>query len=217
MLLCMGATGTSVARTQRRARWRAGGIIAAGLGIAMLAGCTSAAPDGSTASDVTDTVASSSPTATGASASPDATASATPGEPTPASQAREDATSGSEDTNSGSTETAPPQGATETTAPPPPPDPAPTTYDVNVTLENFDITFSAGTFKPGIYRFHVTSSGGSHDFLIAGASISTAGTPLLGLNESATVEVTLNPGTFTIWCSVGNHRALGMETTISVS
>ena len=89
--------------------------------------------------------------------------------------------------------------------------------NVNATLENFSITLSQTSFEAGTYRFNATSVQGGHDFVIDGANITAKATPVLNSGQSATLEVTLPKGTYTIWCSVGNHRAMGMEITITVT
>ena len=39
----------------------------------------------------------------------------------------------------------------------------------------------------------------------------------IGPGESTTFRVTLEPGTYVFYCSVGNHRAMGMEVTVTVT
>ncbi|WP_280450371.1 hypothetical protein, partial [Nocardia cyriacigeorgica] len=39
-------------------------------------------------------------------------------------------------------------------------------------------------------------------------------TPRIERGESGELAVDLEPGTYTLWCSVGNHRELGMSTEI---
>jgi plastocyanin len=40
--------------------------------------------------------------------------------------------------------------------------------------------------------------------------------PVTPGGESATGSVTLEPGTYTFYCSVGDHRQMGMEVTVTV-
>jgi len=40
--------------------------------------------------------------------------------------------------------------------------------------------------------------------------------PATAPGEQRDLEVKLLPGRFTLWCSIGNHRALGMEATLRV-
>ncbi len=42
-------------------------------------------------------------------------------------------------------------------------------------------------------------------------------TETIGAGESATVTLDLKPGTYTMYCPIGNHRELGMEGKITVS
>jgi hypothetical protein len=39
----------------------------------------------------------------------------------------------------------------------------------------------------------------------------------LAPNESFTYTAELEPGTYTVWCPIGNHREEGMEATIEVT
>ena len=42
------------------------------------------------------------------------------------------------------------------------------------------------------------------------------GWPIVQSGGAADREVTLAPGTYALWCAVGDHRALGMTTTLVV-
>jgi plastocyanin len=53
-----------------------------------------------------------------------------------------------------------------------------------------------------------------HDWVVEGTDIRTK---VLNPGESQTIEFTVDePGTYTFYCSVGNHRAQGMEGTLVV-
>jgi len=55
----------------------------------------------------------------------------------------------------------------------------------------------------------------SHDFVVEKMNVTTE---LAGPGKSVTVEFTMNDvGTYSFYCSVGNHRALGMEGTLEVT
>jgi uncharacterized cupredoxin-like copper-binding protein len=42
-------------------------------------------------------------------------------------------------------------------------------------------------------------------------------TDTLQSGQSEDLTVTLEPGTYQLWCPVGNHRGMGMELTVDVS
>ncbi|MEP6641089.1 MAG: plastocyanin/azurin family copper-binding protein [Gaiellales bacterium] len=88
---------------------------------------------------------------------------------------------------------------------------------VDVTLKDFSITVAAGTtFKAGTYTFVVTNQGpSSHDLTINGPGVSNQGTPIFGPGKK-NLTVTLSNGTYDLYCSVPGHKALGMDTKITV-
>jgi uncharacterized cupredoxin-like copper-binding protein len=88
---------------------------------------------------------------------------------------------------------------------------------VDVTLKDFSITVAAGTtFKAGTYTFVVTNQGpSSHDLTINGPGVSNQGTPTFG-SGTKNLTVTLSNGTYDLYCSVPGHKALGMDTHITV-
>ena len=43
------------------------------------------------------------------------------------------------------------------------------------------------------------------------------GTEMIPPGESTTFTVDLEPGEYVFYCSVGNHRAMGMEVTVTVT
>lgn len=59
-----------------------------------------------------------------------------------------------------------------------------------------------------------TNAGGIHDLVIDGYNVQT---PRIPSGSSATVEFTADKvGTFAFYCSVGNHRQMGMAGTLTV-
>jgi uncharacterized cupredoxin-like copper-binding protein len=44
-----------------------------------------------------------------------------------------------------------------------------------------------------------------------------AASDAIGPGESTTLAVTLDPGQYVFYCSIGNHRTMGMEITVEVT
>lgn len=111
--------------------------------------------------------------------------------------------SSSAPTSSGSPSSAPAEAAT--TAP-------------TASLVDFDIELSATDLAAGEYEFEVTNDGGaSHDLVIERDGEDIAATEILSPGGSATLAVTLEPGEYVFYCSVGTHRSMGMEITVTVT
>ena len=85
-------------------------------------------------------------------------------------------------------------------------------------LTEFSIELSQQTFAPGPYEFVAEEQGQfPHALSIEGPDVDSASTSVIDPGgDSQTLNVTLQPGTYELWCPVGNHRAQGMETTITV-
>ena len=72
------------------------------------------------------------------------------------------------------------------------------------------------TLHAGTVNFRVDNAGKeNHAFVIEGNGIAQK-TEILPRGNSATLTVTLKPGTYTIWCPVDHHKDKGMHTTIAV-
>jgi len=68
----------------------------------------------------------------------------------------------------------------------------------------------------GTYTFVFTNDGGmAHDLVIEG--VDGAQTATINPGETAEFTVTLEAGDYTFYCSVGNHRAQGMELAFTVT
>jgi uncharacterized cupredoxin-like copper-binding protein len=94
---------------------------------------------------------------------------------------------------------------------------------VKVTVDEteFKITLSQPSFSPGTYEFAVTDSGKfPHNFIINGPGVDNqkipAGSPLTP-GQSASLTVTLQKGSYEIWCGVPTHKEKGMDMTIQVA
>ena len=89
---------------------------------------------------------------------------------------------------------------------------------VMVTESEFTIKLSQNTFTPGMYTFATKNSGGAtHALEIEGPGLNEAATAKLGPGESENLTVTLQRGTYKLYCPVGNHEAQGMKLEITVA
>lgn len=88
---------------------------------------------------------------------------------------------------------------------------------VTAELSEFTITLSQESLRPGTYTFVVEETGQlPHALSIRGPGVDSASTPVIqpgGDNQRLTV--TLQSGTYELWCPVGNHRQQGMELTVT--
>lgn len=88
---------------------------------------------------------------------------------------------------------------------------------VEVELVDFDINMPA-SIPAGPTVFEVTNNGGApHNFEIERQGIERVFENNLQSGETQTMEVDLPPGTYTIYCPVGNHRQMGMELQLTVT
>ena len=90
---------------------------------------------------------------------------------------------------------------------------------VMVTESDFRIALSLKTFSAGTYIFHIVNSGAtSHALEIEGPGlVSDARSALVSPGVSGSLTVTLSKGTYDVYCPVGNHKDMGMETSITVA
>jgi uncharacterized cupredoxin-like copper-binding protein len=88
---------------------------------------------------------------------------------------------------------------------------------VEVIENEFSIALSRGDFSPGTYTFAVSNQGrADHDLAIKGPSVDGK-TEILASSQTGELTVTLQAGTYELWCTVGNHRDRGMQQQITVS
>ena len=89
---------------------------------------------------------------------------------------------------------------------------------VAVTEGEMFIELSEDSFNAGTYTFEGTNTGSMrHDFVVEQDGEDVASTDVLQPGESTTLEVDLAPGEYVFYCSVGAHRAAGMEVPVTVA
>lgn len=119
----------------------------------------------------------------------------------------------------GNTPSAPPSPApvTEPTGSAPPP--AAASAPVTARLTEYTIELSQQSFKPGTYTFAASNEGiAPHALEIEGPGGVEEATDTLSGGQSADLTVSLQrPGSYKVYCPVGNHEQQGMATTITVT
>lgn len=95
--------------------------------------------------------------------------------------------------------------------------PAAGTAAVEVLLHGRTIDMP-GSLPPGETTFTVTNNGDhEHSFEIEGNGVERELEANLAPGESGELTITLEPGTYTVYCPVGDHREEGMVTTLEVA
>jgi plastocyanin len=88
---------------------------------------------------------------------------------------------------------------------------------VNVTLVSFQIEMPA-SLPAGPTTFTITNDGThEHNFEVEGNGIEEKLEANLRPGESGTLEVDLQPGTYEVYCPVGDHRDQGMFLELTVT
>ncbi|WP_052441310.1 hypothetical protein [Streptacidiphilus anmyonensis] len=89
---------------------------------------------------------------------------------------------------------------------------------VTVTETEYALHLSQSSFAPGSYTFVAKDDGHvSHALAISGPGVPTTQTSTLDPGGSANLTVTLQKGSYELWCPVDSHKSLGMDTHIQVS
>ena len=90
---------------------------------------------------------------------------------------------------------------------------------LTATETDFAIELSQKELAAGSYAIEVANDGDAvHDLIVEDADgKKVAGTPTISPGQSGTLEVTLEPGEYVFYCSVGNHRGMGMELPVTVT
>jgi plastocyanin len=92
------------------------------------------------------------------------------------------------------------------------------TQSIEVSSVDFSFELAEDTFAPGTYEITLTNEGGAtHDLVVERDGEDVAASEQIGPGESSTFEVTLEEGDYVFYCSVGNHRSMGMEVPVQVT
>jgi uncharacterized cupredoxin-like copper-binding protein len=90
---------------------------------------------------------------------------------------------------------------------------------VPVQMTEFHLQLPTESFRAGTYTFTAINDGTvGHAIEIDGPGVSDQRTPgVLKSGQSAPLTVTLAPGTYEMYCPVGDHKAEGMDTHFTVT
>jgi len=98
-----------------------------------------------------------------------------------------------------------------------PASPTVTGTKVTATEKEYSIALSTTTFAPGVHTFEVVNQGGMvHNLTIKGPGVDAEASPDVQPGASGQVTVTLQQGSYELWCSIDDHKAFGMDMTIHV-
>jgi plastocyanin len=117
----------------------------------------------------------------------------------------------------GGTASAPSSGSPPPTASGPPSS-QPASNQVTVQMTEFHLALSQPTFTPGTYTFVAVNAGQTvHAIEIDGPGVSDQRTPGdVRPGQSASLTVTLQPGSYELYCPVDGHKSRGMDTHFTV-
>jgi plastocyanin len=88
---------------------------------------------------------------------------------------------------------------------------------LTATEDDFSIALSSDSVAPGTYTVSVENAGNAtHSLSIKGPGGVDETSDTLQGGDSATMTVTLEAGEYEVWCPIGNHKAMGMDTTLTV-
>lgn len=88
---------------------------------------------------------------------------------------------------------------------------------VTVDATEYSLKLPSDHMAPGTYTFTMDNVGhATHAIEMSGPGIDKVRSSAVGPGGKATLTVTLQPGSYEMWCPVGNHKQAGMDTTITV-
>jgi uncharacterized cupredoxin-like copper-binding protein len=81
----------------------------------------------------------------------------------------------------------------------------------------YKITLGSTTVPAGSVTFQVSNAGTTtHNLAIEGPGVSEQKSSDIQSGQKGTLTVNLKPGTYTVFCAIPGHEALGMKTTLTV-
>ncbi|WP_143200260.1 hypothetical protein [Kitasatospora sp. CB01950] len=88
---------------------------------------------------------------------------------------------------------------------------------VTVTEKEYTLTFSEMQLTPGSHTFVAHNAGTTdHALAISGPGVSTTQTSPIPPGGEAQFTVTLQQGSYEVWCPIDDHKALGMDAHVQV-
>ena len=88
---------------------------------------------------------------------------------------------------------------------------------VKVGETEYKISLSTSTFTPGAWTFTVANKGTmTHALEIDGPGVEDRKSGPIAPGASTSMAVTLQKGTYQLYCPVDGHKGLGMQTSITV-
>jgi plastocyanin len=89
---------------------------------------------------------------------------------------------------------------------------------LTATETNFKISLNEDHLKAGSYTITVVNDGqATHNLVVEENGTKKATSASIGPGEKTTLKVDLDAGQYVFYCSIGNHRAMGMEITVPVT
>jgi uncharacterized cupredoxin-like copper-binding protein len=89
---------------------------------------------------------------------------------------------------------------------------------LGVTATEFHLMLSRASVKAGVVEIELQNDGQDpHDLRVRRVGGShTFNVPLVDPGKRRTVAIHVKPGSYRLWCSVADHRALGMQAVLRV-
>jgi plastocyanin len=85
-------------------------------------------------------------------------------------------------------------------------------------FEPKNVIVNSGTSQPSKVRFVLRNNGSlAHDLHVQKNGADLGGTPIFGPGKTESGESVLGPGKYEFLCTVGDHAALGMKGTLTVT